>query len=329
MKAWVGCRWGLVASALVLCCSCGTTGVARPDHVPEATAELPDKLTWLRDLPRPAPMSSPAAATRAAAAARTFMAARKYTAAVTSFEQAHTIAPDVLEYALGNGCALWAAGRYTAALSMLDTALTGAATGQRRISPSRLAEADVCRVNALLDLGGARNLGLAETLARHAAEKFPTIIDVHYALGRAQLAQGRPIAARESFFEIRSSARRHKGVNLGLLAALSPEPKSADYLAIAATVTKRWPEDPDALVIFGVVAEAAKRPSEAVAKYRQALNHRPDHPLANFNLARITEERQGLDAARPLYERYIKHASGAQRVRVQRLQRRLAKTPGT
>ncbi len=301
-------RQTLPALAWLAVVACATTS---DSGAPEALAELAHP-TWLQDIPSRDTLGVVAAAH--ATRGRLALAAGDGGAAADAFRQALATA-DGADGAPGLRAELAMALRLTGEHQ----------EGLRLVPPgAKSLRAGVVRANLLIATG---DVGAAWRLARSLAARHPLVLDTHYVLGRALLARHKRLEAQDAFDEVRLHAPDHRGAQLGALAAMSASPQHPDYKQLERQLLARWPADADLQVIVGAARETAGLPGEALNAYRRAVTASPRHPTANFNLARLIEERQGLGAARPYYERFIQSAPGARRKLAERLRRRLDTTP--
>ena len=287
---------------------CATSG----GDARKAPGEL-DKPTWLVDLPADGDLDDDA--TAAAKRGRTALASGDGAAALAAFDAALEAEPDAVILHIERAMALLLSGRPQEAIKAL--------AGARSARGLNAVRRDLVRLHAMVDLGRTSEAMLP---SKRLAELYPLVLDAHYAMGRIYLALGKRLEALRAFDEVRAAAPDHKPSQLGALAAMSAKP-DGDYAALERQLRRRWPNDPDLLVIVGAAREVTGRDTEAADLYERVLALSPNHPTANFNLARLTEERQGLEAARPYYERFLKSAPGARSRHVQQLRKRLSRTP--
>jgi len=302
-----------------LCCAlltgCASTGAVAPKPQPDPMAAL-DTPAWLVDL---APVERLTGdALKAAREGRSALAQGAAGPAAVAFRNAIALAPEALGLHTELAMALRLSGQHRLALEHLRQPLTGSSNASVTV------RAQLVRLNVLIASG---DLATAWSEARSLAQRQPLLLDAHYALGRALLAVGKRLEAQRAFDEVRLHAPNHQGAALGALAAMSASPESVDYKTLKAQLQRRWPNNPDLHVIAGTAQEIAGNKDLAMASYRKALTLDERHATANFNLARLIEERQGLPAARPFYQRFLESAAGARSTQVKRLRKRLGAAP--
>lgn|GEM_PF-1958303 len=192
-----------------------------------------------------------------------------------------------------------------------DAAWEAARQAYRR-APHTLA-VQVAWVEALLAKG---ERGEARTAALVAVDDHPDAVEAHYCLGRAYLALGRRWDALESFEAALALDPDDVPSLVGLLAThLHIEEHDDEVEELSDLLREKAPDDPYVLLNLAVAADGRGDTPSALALYRQAIDAAPALPIAHYNLARLLEREQGLEAARPEYEAFLREAEpGAARL---------------
>lgn len=278
---------------------------------PTTSNPTPTSPFWLEDRRPPSP--PPGRIRALMAQGRRALSRGDYATAAQAFESARRRAPEIVAVDTEWAMALRALGRPGAALDRLVAPMSSP-------QPWTRLRARLVRINALMDLG---DVAAAWRESSGVVTEYPDLLDGHYALARALVASGKRVQALEAFDTVRRHAPNHVGAHIGALAALSTNPAGVDYRTLERQILHRWPRHPDVHVIRGIARELMGQHDDAIAAFREALSLDARHPTANFNLARLLEDRQGLDAAKPYYLRFVESASGPRRAQADRLRKRL------
>ncbi len=316
-RAWARAAGLRVVAAAALVCACGDLQRARrPDPAPRAQAAAKDDPAANLDLTGP---QARAAMDQGYAAIQR----EDWAAAEQAFRRAHALEPDAAAPLLDLGIALTELGRTDEALEALARALRLAPAHTRAVNPM-WRRVDIARANALLQAG---DRAAARALLEPLTQAHPELGDAWYALGRVFLAYGRPGMAAGAFWSALDADPEDDDALRGLVAALANAPDSPEFAEAARRAEARLADDPDVLTAFGSALESRGRVGEARDLYERALARAPGHPSASLNLARIIHEADGLKAARPYYEAFVRGALPWQKGTVDEVREILESTP--
>ncbi len=189
------------------------------------------------------------------------------------------------------------AGDFAKALALADEALA--------TRPFGIA-AGVVKVEAHLGLGQRTE---AVDFGQRLRDRNPSRPEAYYAYGKAQYALGRLVNAREMFADGLELAPDDRLLLIAYLTLLTNDPKVelAELQQRADALMSEGP-DPDVLHALGMGHELRGDNAGADALYVRAIDLRPVHPFAHYNLARLREATSGMRAARPHYQAFLEQA---------------------
>lgn len=109
---------------------------------------------------------------------------------------------------------------------------------------------------------------------------------VHYALGFATLAQGRPKEAVEAWEQVRAAAPEYQETYFDLADAYLQLRDTGAAIAVLREAEKRWPADAEVYNALGVVQIGRGALDDAVESFGKAVKVAPDESLGYLNLGR-------------------------------------------
>ena len=119
-----------------------------------------------------------------------------------------------------------------------------------------------------------------------AAARGDAPVWVHYALGFAELAQGRPERAVPAWEHVRSVVPQFEDAYFDLADAYLRMHDPSSALAVLRQAERRWPADAEVYNAIGVVLISRGALDEAVSTFEKAVKTAPQDSLGYFNLGR-------------------------------------------